>query len=232
MQELLEVNNLRAGYSGSSVVNNVTLNCRKGEIVTLTGRNGMGKSTLMKAIMGILPAVEGKIIFSGKVINEFPPHKRYKEGLVYVSQTGGLFTGLTVLENLTIGIEKDEAVENRLNHIFDIFPRLKNRVSARAGVLSGGETKMLKIARGIMSDSKLILLDEPTEGVQPSLVNKLTQILMDLKKDGKGIILSEQRIAFVKEVSDKILPMVNGKIVDEIMKNDKKMQKIEKYVVL
>jgi branched-chain amino acid transport system ATP-binding protein len=218
--EVLEVAELRSGYDGIPVVAGLSLNVREREFVGILGHNGMGKTTLLRTLIGILPATSGEIRFQGASITQDPPHRRARAGIGYVPQGRGIFPGLTVRDNLrfaaiAVGHSDDLGV------ILDEFPRLADLVDRPGGALSGGEQQLLALARALIQEPKIVLLDEPTEGIQPSIIEEIVDLLQLLRlRRGLTILLVEQNIDFIKALSDRVLLIQKGAIVRELATQD------------
>lgn len=215
---ILEVKNLKAYYDEVQILWGVNFKVEKGSLTTILGPNGAGKTTTLKAIMGLLDKVEGEIIFEGENIKNLPPHKRVERGLVLVPEGRMIFPELTVLENLEIGAYTSKArkfAKKNLEHVFELFPRLKERIHQKAGTLSGGEQQMLAIGRGIMACPKLLILDEPSLGLAPKLVLSIFEIIKKLKEEGITLLLVEQNVHLALNIADYGYILENGKIVDE-----------------
>ena len=215
---ILEVKNLKAYYDEVQILWGVNFKVEKGSLTTILGPNGAGKTTTLKAIMGLLDKVEGEIIFEGENIKNLPPHKRVERGLVLVPEGRMIFPELTVLENLEIGAYTSKArkfAKKNLEHVFELFPRLKERIHQKAGTLSGGEQQMLAIGRGIMACPKLLMLDEPSLGLAPKLVLSIFEIIKKLKEEGITLLLVEQNVHLALNIADYGYILENGKIVDE-----------------
>jgi urea transport system ATP-binding protein len=210
---MFEVRNLSAAYGQSEVLHGIDLSVSRGEIVALVGRNGMGKSTLMKSMIGVMPARSGQIVVDGTDVSAMPSHKRVANGLAYVPQGRQIFGTMTVKEN----IETGRVVTGRTdipNEIYDLFPILKDFERRRGGNLSGGQQQQLAIARALASDPKVLLLDEPTEGIQPSIIKDIARLLRDIRSlRNLCIVVCEQVLSFVLDVADRILVMEGGRIV-------------------
>ena len=212
---ILDVNGVSSGYGEAVVVRDVSLTVGGGEIVALLGKNGMGKSTLLKTVMGYLPAQKGRIAFLGEDVTEEPPHRMARRGISYGPQDHAIFQDLTVYENLVLGIDNLRSFDKEFARICDLFPFMANRLQQRAGILSGGEQKMLILARGLIAKPKLILLDEITEGLQPSVIDRLgTALLEERKNSGTAILLIEQNIQFALRVADRWAVLKLGEIDD------------------
>jgi len=219
---ILNVRGLRAGYGRVPVLHGIDLDVHDGEIVGVLGHNGMGKTTLLKTLMGIVSASAGSVVFEGEDVVREPANKRALVGLGYVPQGRGIFPNLSVYDNIRMGIaahgdDEEEAIAKILTE----FPRLERLLERDGGALSGGEQQLLAIARCLISQPQLILLDEPTEGIQPSIVDEIGDKLQELSKNrGISIILVEQNLEFITELSDRILMMHKGVISNEISKAD------------
>jgi urea transport system ATP-binding protein len=210
---MFEVHNLSAAYGQSEVLHAIDLSAQSGEIVALVGRNGMGKSTLMKSLMGVMPARSGRIVVNGNDVSGLPSYRRVAQGLAYVPQGRQIFGTMTVKENIETGLVvtgKSEISEQ----IFDLFPILADFAKRRGGNLSGGQQQQLAIARALASDPKVLLLDEPTEGIQPSIIKDMARVLRDIRSIRNiCIVVCEQVLSFVLDVADRILVMEGGRIV-------------------
>ena len=212
---LLEVKNLNAGYGFLQILRNVSLNINLGEYVCLVGPNGAGKSTTLKSIAGLIKPSGGEIMFNGEQIGGLPGNKVTRKGISYVSESMNLFTNMSVQENLYMGayIVKDKQIQNdRLEFVYELFPRMAERKNQLAGTLSGGERKMLAIGRGLMSNPKLLLVDEPSFGLAPQLMENVFASLDTLKQGGVTILLVEQNVTKTLSVTDRGYVLENGKI--------------------
>jgi branched-chain amino acid transport system ATP-binding protein len=216
---MLSINNIDVVLGGSQILRKVSLSVDEGEIVALIGSNGAGKTTLLRTISGLIHPISGMIEFQGTRIDVWPPHKIVRLGISHVPERRGIFPDMTVLENLELGAYTSEARKNRrktLKWVFEIFPILEERKFQRAKTLSGGEQQMLVIARGLMSRPKLLILDEPSLGLAPILVDKLFKIIKDdLNSNGISILLAEQNVAKALAIAHRAYVMENGKIVLE-----------------
>jgi len=212
---LLEVARLNAYYGKSHILHGVTFRIDENEIVSLLGRNGVGRSTTIKAVMGDVRP-KGSIRFKGKEIAGLKPHETARRGLGYVPETRDIFPGLTVRQNLMLG-EKPGKTNGRwtMADMFRIFPRLEERADTPGGVLSGGEQKMLAICRTLMGDPDLIMVDEPTEGLSPMMVEHVGRLLMEISRRGVAILLVEQKLTIAFKISHRLYVMGHGKIVYE-----------------
>jgi urea transport system ATP-binding protein len=210
---MFEVRNLSAAYGQSQALHGIDLAVAPGEIVALVGRNGMGKSTLMKSLIGIMPAVTGNITIDGTDVAAMRPHQRVARGLAYVPQGRQIFGTMTVKENIETGLVVTGKSEVP-REIYDLFPILAEFSRRRGGNLSGGQQQQLAIARALASEPKILLLDEPTEGIQPSIIKDIGRLLRDIRNIRNiCIVVCEQLLSFVLDVADRILVMENGRIV-------------------
>jgi branched-chain amino acid transport system ATP-binding protein len=212
----LELRQVSAGYGGVDVIHGIDLMVRAGEIVTLVGANGAGKSTLVKTISGLVPARAGTIAFAGRRIERFATAVRMQLGIVHVPEGRQVFAGLTVAENLGLGgyVHGDRAEDAaaRRAAVTARFPALRDRLGALAGNLSGGQQQMLAIGRGLMADPKLLILDEPSLGLSPLLVEELFGLIADLHRQGLAILLVEQNVAQSLEIAQRAYVLENGAI--------------------
>ncbi len=210
---MFEVRNLSAAYGQSQVLHGIDLSVGRGEIVVLVGRNGMGKSTLMKSLIGVMPSRSGQIFVDGAEVTKLPSHQRVARGLAYVPQGRQIFGTMTVKENIQAGLVVTGKSEIP-REIFDLFPILADFANRRGGNLSGGQQQQLAIARALASDPKVLLLDEPTEGIQPSIIKDLARLLRDIRSlRDICIVVCEQVLSFVLDIADRILVMEGGRIV-------------------
>ncbi|MFW9887841.1 MAG: ABC transporter ATP-binding protein [Candidatus Thorarchaeota archaeon] len=217
MQNLLEIQNAHVYIGSFYVLQGISLVVPKGEVTLLLGRNGAGKTTTMKSILGIYPPKEGKIVFNGEDISGFPTHKIVNKGIGYVPDTRRIFGTLTVEQNLIVSMRKGSSrddMQYRLDIIFDLFPDMKRFLRQRAGTLSGGQQQMLAVARALMNENDLLLIDEPTEGLSPLLAKNLIASL-DILKEYATILLVEQNFRAVSKLGDNFYIFDNGKIVHE-----------------
>lgn len=202
---MLVLENVNTYYGHSHILQGVSLKVHEGEIVVLLGRNGVGKTTTMKTIMGIQPPKNGKIVFMGENIAGLPPHKIAQRGISLIPEDRRVIPNLTVYENLKLGSlarTNPKEREHLLRIVFDYFPRLKERLKQDGGKLSGGEQQMLTIARGLMAKPKLMLIDEPSEGLAPKIVQEIMGIIKKLQQDGVTILLVEQHVEMAMRLSD------------------------------
>jgi branched-chain amino acid transport system ATP-binding protein len=215
---LLQARGLNAWYDHSHVVQDLSFEARAGEIVTLMGRNGAGKTTTLRAIMGLLARSGGEVHFDGQPLQGRPAHVRYHRGLAYVPEDRRIVAGLTVRENLQLGLiasRRRHEIDAMVEEIAGIFPRLKERLAQEATSLSGGEQQMLAIARAMMARPKMILLDEPSEGIMPLLVEEMFRLFVRLKRQGTTILLVEQNVERALSISDRAYILDQGRVVHE-----------------
>jgi len=208
---MLNVTNLQAYYGKSHVLHGVDLNVQQGEIVSLLGRNGVGRSTTAKAIIGLVECT-GTITFKDQDLTQLPTHRIAHLGIGYVPENRDIFPTLTVEENLALGLKARSATGWKYEDMYRLFPRLKERRSTQAGVLSGGEQQMLTLARTLMGNPNLILMDEPSEGMAPVIVETLLNLIAELKQQGIGILLSEQNEDLARQVGDRAYLLQKGQI--------------------
>jgi len=209
---MLELKEIHTYYGLSHVIQGVSLTVEEGEIITLIGRNGAGKTTTLKSIIGLTPPRAGTITFQGEDITHLPTHLIAQRGIAFVPEERRVIPNLTVAENLKIGMlkNKDKSKNSKmLERTFAYFPRLQERLTQRGGSLSGGEQQMLTMARGLVSDPAIMLIDEPTEGLMPLLVNQIAIILKEMNKDGVTILLVEQNVEMALSISTR------GYVIDQ-----------------
>jgi branched-chain amino acid transport system ATP-binding protein len=211
---MLQVDNLHAFYGKSHVLHGVDLRVEAGEIVSLLGRNGVGRSTTIKAIMGMVEAT-GSVKFKGEEIRGLESYRIAHKGLGYVPESRDIFPTLTVEQNLILGLKGKTAGRWSLDDMYRMFPRLKERQHTQAGVLSGGEQQMLTLCRTLMGDPDLIMIDEPTEGLAPKIVEQVAGYLNELKNRGISVLLVEQKLAIAMQISQRVYVMGHGHIVFE-----------------
>jgi len=213
---MLEIDNIRAGYGAINVLWDVTLSVARGELTTIIGPNGAGKTTLLRAIMGLLPVSQGSIRFAGKPLTGTSTWHMSNFGMAMIPEGRMIFRDMTIEENLMMGaFPKQHRASSRQNceKAYEMFPRLKERRTQLAGTLSGGEAQMLAMARGLMSDPKLLIIDEPSLGLAPVVVNELFEILSRLKAERRTIVLVEQNTQKAVGVADQVYLMQSGKVV-------------------
>jgi len=215
-EPLIVVEDLHTFYGKSHILHGVSLSVGRGEVVGLLGRNGVGKSTTLKTIMGLVSPSQGKVLFEGKPVTGMPAHKIARLGIAYVPEDRRIFKLLTVIENLRTGLDRSGVTEARkqqlLAKVFQYFPVLAERRSQAGGTLSGGEQQMLAIARAMMLEPKIILLDEPTEGLMPRMVSQIKEIVAVLHREGVAILLVEQNVPLTLEASQRVYFMEKGAV--------------------
>jgi branched-chain amino acid transport system ATP-binding protein len=213
---MLDVKDINAAYGQVKVLNGVSLNVDAGEILCVMGRNGAGKTTLLKTIMGIVRATSGSITLDDQELTKLENHQIPKMGIGYIPQGRRLFPELTVEENIEIGLMTRDVSSDTKDWVLGLFPHLQVRLHQAAGTLSGGEQQMLATARALALRPKVLMLDEPTEGLQPSMSEQIRQVIINMKSEGFAIILVEQRIDAVLSVADRITMIENGKSVETL----------------
>lgn len=222
---MLEIDNIHTYYGKSHVIQGISMEVRKGELVSLLGRNGAGKTTTLRSIMNLNSPKSGSIRYDGADIAGRKPFEVSRAGIGYVPEERRIFSALTVLENLNIGIRNGKSRQWNSDRVFSIFPNLAARRKNRGNELSGGEQQMLAIGRALMANPSLLLLDEPTEGLAPIMVEHLVDVIGMLKEEGLTILLVEQNVKSTFKVADRHYILQQGKIVyqssnEELMKND------------
>ena len=229
---MLELQAINCFYGNVQVLRDFSLRLEAGEILCLLGRNGAGKTTALKAIMGLVPPRSGRIVLDGADLTRMPAHEVPRHGIGYVPQGRRLFADLTVMDNLRVGLMTRNSGPEVLEHALTLFPLLRERLDQRAGTMSGGEQQMLAMARALCIDPRVLLLDEPTEGLMPSMIARIRQSVLDLKAHGVTTILVEQRVDAVLPVADRVAFVENGRVsatmtVDELRRNH---HVVDKYV--
>ena len=211
----IEVDAIDAGYGGIEVLRNVSLSVSSGEILGVLGRNGMGKSTLIRAISGLIPLTRGSIRIDGKNVTNWAVHARARAGLTTIVQGRGMFPKMTVRDSLEMGrIASGRRTRNRLDEVLSYFPRLAERLDQPSGSMSGGEQQMLAIGRGLMTDPKVMLLDEPSDGIMPLLVQQIAATLSEInRQEGMTIIIVEQNVPMVMSMARRCIILEKGSIV-------------------
>ena len=212
---MLKIKDLNCYYGESHILHNTSLEVQEGKLVSLIGRNGVGKSTTLKSIMGLVPAKSGSVHLDNINLSALPPYQIPRMGISYMPQGRHLFPKLTVIENLKIPIIKGKIDQNILEEIFTYFPRLKERINQKAGTLSGGEQQMLAVGRALITNPKLILMDEPMEGLMPLLVRLIADTVKVINEKGTTILLVEQNLKTIKNICQGIYIMEKGSIVYE-----------------
>jgi len=217
MSALLKLESVEADIGGSRILRGVNLEVKSGELVALMGRNGVGKTTTLRSITGLRAIRAGSITLDGQRIDKLPPDARARAGIGYVPQGRDIFPHLTIEENLHVGLvvhgRKGAEAREGLDKVFTLFPVLKEMLSRKGGVLSGGQQQQLAIGRALLTKPKLLILDEPTEGIQPSIIDQIGDALKALKSDGSlAILLVEQYVDFCREISDRFYAMDRGAV--------------------
>jgi len=222
----LEVSDIHSFYGNIEALKGISLSVEEGECVTLIGSNGAGKSTTLRSISGLTPPREGSIRFNGQEIGETPPQEIVKMGISQSPEGRHCFQRMTVRENLELGayLRRDSRVSGDLDRVFDLFPRLKEREKQKAGTMSGGEQQMLAIGRAMMAEPRLLLLDEPSMGIAPILVERIYETIAEINKQGTTILLVEQSASFALDVSSRGYVLETGKVAlsdrsDALLKN-------------
>ena len=229
---MLKVDQLHVYYGDSHVIRGVSLELEENETVAIMGRNGMGKTTLLKALMGLLPAREGTLRVREQVLTNSESYQRVAAGMGFIPQGRMIFPYLTVEENLLAGMEtlKDREIPQ---FVYDVFPVLQDMKNRKGGNLSGGQQQQLAVARALVSKPTVLLLDEPTEGIQPSIIKDIAVALNQLKADlGFSLLLTEQALSFAMEVADRFLIMERGEFVHEENRTDVDEAKIRSYLTI
>ena len=229
---MFEVENLQVSYSQSQVIHDISFNVAKNETLAIMGRNGMGKTTLFKSLMGILPSQSGKVSIEGTDVGSMESHNRVANGIAYVPQGRMIFPTLTVQENIETGLQVSK-MKHIPDEIFALFPVLHDMRHRKGGNLSGGQQQQLAIARALVTNPKVLLLDEPTEGIQPSIIKDIAKVLNEIRKMREiTIIVSEQVLSFTMEVADRIIVIEKGKFIHEDMRADVDADTIKKYLTV
>jgi urea transport system ATP-binding protein len=230
----LEISNLNAGYDGTPILRDVEFTVDDGEIVGIVGRNGVGKTTLLKSIMGLLEPETGRIQYNGEELTGRSPDEHAKRSIGYVPQGRDVFPDLTVKENLLVGESVGVDDETRYEQVYDYFPILEERAGQDAGTMSGGQQQMLAIARALVGDPDLLLVDEPSEGVQPSIVQSITEDLKQINDEfGTTILFVEQNLSVIQGLAERCYAIDHGTIVDEITGDDvSERDQLEEYLVV
>jgi urea transport system ATP-binding protein len=213
---MLQVEQVNQYYGAAHILRGVSLSVARGECVALLGRNGVGKTTLLKCLMGVLPVAHGTVAWNGRDITKMKPHRRAARGIAYVPQGRDIFARLTVEENLLMGMATLSGREaSRISgEVYELFPVLKEMLGRRGGDLSGGQQQQLAIARALLQRPALIILDEPTEGIQPSIIKDIERVIQMLRQRGDiGILLCEQYFDFARALADKFVVLSRGEVV-------------------
>lgn len=232
---MLEVNTINQYYGGSHILRDVSLTAPVGECSVVLGRNGVGKTTLLKCLMGVLPIKSGQILLDGKDISKLSPENRVRAGMAYVPQGRDIFSTLTVEENILIGMAKFKGSKAKKvpNHLYEIFPVLDEMSQRRGGDLSGGQQQQLAIARALASEPQVLILDEPTEGIQPSIIKDIGRVIRRLADQGDmAIILVEQFYDFAEELADNYTVMARGQVIAQGKGSDMPEKGIRELVAI
>ncbi|MBF2089691.1 MAG: urea ABC transporter ATP-binding subunit UrtE [Synechococcales cyanobacterium K44_A2020_017] len=232
---LLDLTDVTAGYGQTPVLFDVSMTIHRGEIVCLLGRNGVGKTTLLRSIVGLNKVNKGTIIFDADDITKVPTYKRTRYGIAYIPQGREIIPYLSVLDNLKLGLtaNRNSKSRNILEEIFEFFPMLKQHLKRQGGLLSGGQQQQLAIARGLMSDPQIILLDEPTEGIQPSIVQEIETTLKRINQEkGITVMVVEQKIDFAKQLAQQFFVMEKGSILAQGETSDLTDDLIHRYLAV
>lgn len=230
---MLEVTGLNQYYGGSHILRNVSMQAPKGELTVLLGRNGVGKSTMLKCLMGVVRARSGGIAWQGKAFEGLPTHARVAGGFGYVPQGRDIFSRLTVEENLLVGAASKAAPKGVPERIYELFPVLHSMKHRRGGDLSGGQQQQLAIGRALMSEPSLLILDEPTEGIQPSIIKDIGRTLRRLvEESGMTVLLVEQFYDFAEEIADGYWVMSRGEIVAHGKGSDMQENKVRELITV
>ena len=229
---MLKVSHLNVSYGDSRVIHDVSFEVPDNAAVAIVGRNGMGKSTLLKSLIGMVPVASGSITLDGKELSKLPSFRRVQAGMAYVPQGRMIFPLLSVEENILSGLETGR-YDGVPEFIYEFFPVLKEMAARKAGNLSGGQQQQLAIARALVSKPSVLVLDEPTEGIQPSIIKEIAQSLNRLRKElGIAVLVSEQVLSFAMEVADEILVLDLGRIVRTATKNAVDIEEVRSYLTV
>ena len=230
---MLQVQNIQQYYGGSHILRDVSLQTQMGKVTVLLGRNGVGKTTLLKSLMGLVPIRSGSIRFNGQDISTATPYDRARAGIGYVPQGREIFARLSVEENLRMGLAYKSASEPIPSELFELFPVLKQMLGRRGGDLSGGQQQQLAIARALAAKPKLLILDEPTEGIQPSIIKDIGRVIRMLADRGDmAILLVEQYYDFAQELADDYLVMERGEFIDRGQGQDMQAKGVRQLVAI
>lgn len=222
VRPMLEVKDIHAAYGDVKTLRGVSFDVQPSEIMCLLGRNGAGKTTALKSVMGLLPISSGSVTLEGEDLATLPPHEIPRRGIGYIPQGRRLFPELSVAENIEIGLMTRGMGKDTKEWVLELFPRLRERLKQTAGTLSGGEQQMLATARALCLRPKVLLLDEPTEGLQPSMIALIRDVILKMKAEGFAIVLVEQRVDAVLQVADRVVFIENGMSVASATADDLK----------
>jgi len=231
---MIDLDGVRAGYGETPILRDVDISVREGEIVGVIGKNGVGKTTLVKTVVGLLEPDEGTVTFDGKDVTDRPPHERARMGIGYIPQGREIFPDLTVEQNLRMGETVNEDSDRVLyGQVYEYFPILEARRDQKGGTLSGGQQQMLAIARALISNPDLLLLDEPSEGIQPSIVRQISEDMRAINEDlGTTILFVEQNLQVIRDMADRCYAMERGTIVDEVADADLDDETLASYLAV
>ena len=230
---MLDVQEINQYYGSSHTLRGITMSVKQGECMALLGRNGVGKTTLLQCLMGVQPLASGSIHFDGKDISKLAPHARAALGMAYVPQGREIFARLTVEENILMGMatKPSRQAQRIKNEIFDLFPVLRTMLSRRGGDLSGGQQQQLAIARALVAEPKLIIFDEPTEGIQPSIIKDIGRVIRLLRDRGDiAILLCEQYFDFAQELADRFVVLSRGEVVAQGDQSQMDSEDVKKHL--
>ena len=230
---MLDVQKVDQFYGSSHTLRGVSLSVKQGECLALLGRNGVGKTTLLKCLMGVQPIASGKIMFDGQDISRLAPHARAAMGMGYVPQGREIFARLTVEENILMGMatKSGRAAKTIKGEIFELFPVLRTMLSRRGGDLSGGQQQQLAIARALVAEPRLIIFDEPTEGIQPSIIKDIGRVINLLRERGDiAILLCEQYFDFARELADRFVVMSRGEVVARGKRDEMDSEEVRRHL--
>ena len=230
---MLDVQDINQYYGSSHTLRGITLSVKQGECMALLGRNGVGKTTLLQCLLGVQPLASGSIHFDGKDISKLAPHARAALGMAYVPQGREIFARLTVEENILMGMatKPSRQAQRIKNEIFDLFPVLRTMLSRRGGDLSGGQQQQLAIARALVAEPKLIIFDEPTEGIQPSIIKDIGRVIRLLRDRGDiAILLCEQYFDFAQELADRFVVLSRGEVVAQGDQSQMDSEDVKKHL--
>jgi branched-chain amino acid transport system ATP-binding protein len=215
---MLDLDGVRAGYGSTPILRDVDLSVDEGEIVGVMGKNGVGKTTLVKTVMGLVEPTEGTVTFDGTDVTDLPAHERARMGMGYIPQAREIFPDLTVEQNLKMGESVNEGGDTLLyDEVFEYFPILDERRDQKGGTMSGGQQQMLAIARALVANPDLLLLDEPSEGIQPSIVEQISEDMRAINEElGTTILFVEQNLKVIRDMADRCYAMERGTLVDQL----------------
>jgi urea transport system ATP-binding protein len=232
---MLHVDQLNQYYSSSHTLRGVSMSLAKGECLALLGRNGVGKTTLLKCLMGVLPVASGRVMLEDREITKLKPHERAALGIAYVPQGREIFARLSVEENLLMGMSTKTGKKASVikGEVYELFPVLKEMLNRRGGDLSGGQQQQLAIARALLAEPKLIILDEPTEGIQPSIIKDIGRVIRLLRERGDmGILLCEQYFDFAHELADKFIVLSRGEVVAAGSRHEMNNENVKRFLAV